>query len=99
MNNVESGHAPCFYAISVHKAWSYVSEPFQSLDRVLSAIFSPFTAITDFDSKIGWPYLLSALLIAYAVFRSQKRYGVIASSNSFSAFLSLVTCSTIPQLS
>ncbi|WP_447986191.1 sterol desaturase family protein [Nitrospira sp. Nam74] len=69
------------------KACSYLLAPFQSLDSFIFVILGPFKAVLDVNFKTGWPYLISAVILAWWVFICGKRKGVISSNQSFKAFL------------
>jgi sterol desaturase/sphingolipid hydroxylase (fatty acid hydroxylase superfamily) len=69
------------------KACAYLIAPFQSLDSFLVAISAPLKAVADVNFKTGWPYLISAVILAWWVFSCGKRKGVIPPTKSFKAFL------------
>ena len=70
----------------LEKAASYVLAPYQSLDAFLFAITGAVRAIADLQSKTGWLFLLTSVLIGAIVYAYEKRKGS-ARSVSLAGFL------------
>lgn len=60
---------------TLEKAWRVISEPFTSTESFLQAITGLYEAVADGMSKTAWIYLLSALVIAVAIYLVRRRWG------------------------
>jgi sterol desaturase/sphingolipid hydroxylase (fatty acid hydroxylase superfamily) len=68
------------------KVKAHLLEPFASWDSFVSAISGVFHAFTSLSERLAWPYLLSCVVIAYALYRVRKKRGEIAAPTSFRQF-------------
>jgi len=65
------------------KALEYLGSPFVSWASFVHASSGLFLAAVDLKSKTAWPYLLSSLAIAWLVWASARRQGLVDRSVSF----------------
>jgi sterol desaturase/sphingolipid hydroxylase (fatty acid hydroxylase superfamily) len=65
------------------KAFRVLSEPFSSWDSFVTSATNFVSLVASGQSRTGWPYLLSSVLIAYAVVRLGKRRGYFHAHKSF----------------
>jgi sterol desaturase/sphingolipid hydroxylase (fatty acid hydroxylase superfamily) len=61
--------------------------PFQSWQTILRSSAGVITAVTDLASKTAWLYVLSSLVVAWLVYRSARRRGLVDASGSFLRFV------------
>ena len=71
------------YTVNMHsidsfleKMGGYVLAPFQSQDAFLSAISGAISAFSVLQSKTGWLYLLTSILIASIIYALERRRGL-----------------------
>ena len=69
------------------KVASYFLRPFASWETFVGAAAGIPNALTDFGSKTAWPYLLSSLLVAWALHGLARRRGWIDPRLSLRQFL------------
>jgi sterol desaturase/sphingolipid hydroxylase (fatty acid hydroxylase superfamily) len=63
----------------LEKMAGYVLAPFQSREVFLSSVSGAITAFSNLQSKTGWLYLLTSILIASIIYALEKRRGSIRS--------------------
>jgi sterol desaturase/sphingolipid hydroxylase (fatty acid hydroxylase superfamily) len=61
--------------------------PFQSWQTIVKSSAGVVTAVTDPASKTAWLYLLSSLAVAWLVYRSARRRGLVDAGDSFLRFV------------
>ena len=67
----------------VMKVLRVVAEPFSSLQSFTAALKSIAWNVTSLQSRTSWLYLLSSLIVAYAIFRYRSRHGHDSGRTSF----------------